>query len=77
MYYYHAVTHGWGDIGYNHLITEGGDIYRGRHSHTTTSTSPTANDDTPIGEDGAGRGVTAGHAFGYNSVTVGVAFLGR
>ncbi|MEJ7654693.1 MAG: peptidoglycan recognition family protein [Chloroflexia bacterium] len=30
IYYYHAVTRGWGDIGYNYLIDEQGDIYEGR-----------------------------------------------
>jgi hypothetical protein len=32
IYYYHAVTQGWGDIGYNFLIDESGRIYEGRHS---------------------------------------------
>lgn len=76
MYYYHAVTQRWGDIGYNFLIDETGTVYKGRHSHTTTKTSPTANDDTLTGEDAAGRGVTGAHAGGYNSGTVGVALLG-
>ncbi len=31
IYYYHAVTRGWGDIGYNYLIDEQGRIYEGRH----------------------------------------------
>lgn len=30
VYYYHAVTRGWGDIGYNYLIDEQGRIYEGR-----------------------------------------------
>lgn len=30
MYYYHAVTLGWGDIGYNFLIDWQGNIYEGR-----------------------------------------------
>lgn len=30
IYYYHAVTRGWGDIGYNYLIDEQGRIYEGR-----------------------------------------------
>ena len=34
IYYYHSVTQGWGDIGYNFLIDEAGHIYKGRHSHT-------------------------------------------
>jgi hypothetical protein len=30
VYYYHAVTRGWGDIGYNYLIDPLGNIYEGR-----------------------------------------------
>jgi hypothetical protein len=30
IYYYHAVTLGWGDIGYNYLIDPNGNIYEGR-----------------------------------------------
>jgi hypothetical protein len=31
IYYYHAITKGWGDIGYNFLIDWKGNIYEGRH----------------------------------------------
>ncbi len=31
VYQYHAVTRGWGDIGYNFLIDHRGNIYEGRH----------------------------------------------
>jgi uncharacterized protein YraI len=30
IYYYHAVTRGWGDIGYNYLVDAQGRIYEGR-----------------------------------------------
>lgn len=30
IYYYHAVTRGWGDIGYNYLVAPSGKIYEGR-----------------------------------------------
>ncbi len=30
IYYWHAVTRGWGDIGYNYIIDQQGNIYEGR-----------------------------------------------
>ena len=71
MYYYHAVTQGWGDIGYNFLIDAAGVVYKGR----STSSTPTDLDVT--GENASRQGVTAGHAYGYNSGSVGVALLGN
>ncbi len=71
IYYYHAVTQGWGDIGYNFIIDAAGTVYKGRVSHAAGSTT-----DTISGENVAGQGVTAGHAYGYNSGTVGIAMLG-
>jgi len=70
IYYYHAVTLGWGDIGYNFLIDEAGRIYEGRH----TSDYPSGS--SPTEENSQGYGVTAAHAQGYNSGTVGIALLG-
>ena len=71
MYHYHAVTQGWGDIGYNFLIDAAGVVYKGR----STSATPTDLDVT--GENGSKQGVTAGHAYGYNSGSVGIALLGN
>lgn len=71
IYYYHAVTEGWGDIGYNFLVDAAGTIYKGR----STSQFLLDNGDTS-GENSLAQGVTAGHAYGYNSGTVGVALLG-
>ncbi len=70
IYYYHAVTQGWGDIGYNFLIDESGRIYEGRYSRAY------ATGESPTGEDTTGNGVTAAHVQGYNSGTVGIALLG-
>ena len=70
IYYYHAITQGWGDIGYNFLIDEAGNVYEGRYSR------PYADGESPTGQDASGNGVTAAHAQGYNSGTVGIALLG-
>ena len=70
IYYYDAVTQGWGDMGYNFLIDESGRIYEGRHSRTYAA------GEYPTGEDTAGNGVTGAHAVGFNSGTVGIALLG-
>jgi hypothetical protein len=71
MYHYHAVTQGWGDIGYNFLIDAAGVVYKGRSTSTTTTDTDTT------GENAAAQGVTAGHAYGYNSGSVGIALLGN
>ena len=70
IYYYHAVTQGWGDIGYNFLIDEAGNVYEGRASRSYAA------GESPTGEDLNGNGVTAGHALNHNAGTVGVALLG-
>ncbi len=70
IYQYHAITQGWGDIGYNFLVDEAGRIYEGRYSR------PYAPGESPTGEDLNGNGVTAAHVQGYNSGTVGIALLG-
>lgn len=31
IYYWHAMTRGWGDIGYNYIIDQQGNIYEGRY----------------------------------------------
>ena len=70
IYYYHAVTQGWGDIGYNFLIDEAGRVYEGRYSREYAA------GESPTGEDLSNRGVTGGHALNFNAGTVGVALLG-
>ena len=70
IYHYHAVTQGWGDIGYNFLVDEAGRVYEGRHSRDYAPGAP------PSGDDAQGRGVTGAHTSGWNSGTVGIALLG-
>jgi N-acetylmuramoyl-L-alanine amidase. len=70
IYYYDAVTQGWGDMGYNFLIDEAGRIYEGRYTRIY------APGETPTEEDATGHGVTGAHAVGFNSGTVGIALLG-
>ena len=70
IYYYHAVTQTWGDIGYNFLVDESGRIYEGRYSR------PYPTGAYPTGEDATGKGVTGAHAYQFNSGTVGIALLG-
>ena len=69
IYYYHSVTQGWGDIGYNFLIDKFGTIYEGRYSGDDAGANPT-------GDNAAGEGVTGAHTSGWNSGTVGIALLG-
>ena len=70
IYHYHAVTQGWGDIGYNFLVDESGRVYEGRWSREYAAGV------SPSGDDASGRGVTGAHTGGWNSGTVGVALLG-
>ncbi len=56
IYYYHAVSRGWGDIGYNYIVDQNGKVYEGRYG---------------------GDGVVAGHAYGYNTGSIGIALLGN
>jgi hypothetical protein len=65
IYTYHARTLGWGDIGYNSLIGLNGKSYEGRHGR---------------GSDGMreifSHDAVAGHSFGHNYGTCGVALIG-
>ena len=73
-YYYHAVTQGWGDIGYNFLIDAAGvDLQGPRHLACRRE----ADVDTLSGENPSGQGRDRrAHVYGYNSGTVGIAMLG-
>lgn len=68
IYRYHAVDRGWGDIGYQFLVDEAGNVYEGRHTDDDPSTPP--------GRNAAGDGVVAAHVSGWNSGNLGTALLG-
>ena len=73
IYEYHAVTQGWGDIGYNALVDASGNIYEGRygaHGVDAIRTDLTDNDVLVLDVEGA-------HVSGYNSGTFGVAAMGE
>ncbi|PFG41099.1 putative cell wall-binding protein [Georgenia soli] len=61
IYYYHAVTRGWGDIGYNFLVDKWGRVYEGR---TGSLASP------------AGMMPQGAHAAPVNNGTVGISAMG-
>ncbi|MPM48605.1 hypothetical protein SDC9_95331 [bioreactor metagenome] len=61
IYYYHAITLGWGDIGYNFLVDKYGGLWEGREGSLDVS---------------ADSMVVGGHAYGYNTGTMGVSALG-
>jgi len=71
VYYYHAVTQGWGDIGYNALVDAAGNVYEGRYGtrDIASRTNPTADQIMTLD-------VEAGHTSGYNMGSFGVSALG-
>lgn len=69
IYYYHAVTQRWGDIGYAALIDKFGNVYEGRHGRGGDTGDSHA-------REYLSAGVVAGHDVGYNYGSAGVALLG-
>jgi hypothetical protein len=70
IYYYHAVTRRWADIGYNYLIDEAGRVYEGRYARDFW------NGAIPSADNVAGLGVAAGHTKYVNQGSMGIALLG-
>jgi len=66
IYYYHAVTLGWGDIGYNALIDRFGRIFEGRYGR-----------DGGRWREVLSPGVVASHAAYFNHGSAGVAVIGN
>ncbi len=66
IYTYHAVTLGWGDIGYNSIIDRFGNVYEGRYGR-----DPDAGGREILSPD-----VVAGHALSHNYGATGIALLG-
>lgn len=64
IYAYHAVSLGWGDIGYNHLVDKFGNVYEGRYGRDVDA------------REALSPGVVAGHARSFNYGSFGVAYLG-
>lgn len=60
--HFHAHERGWGDIGYSFVVLEDGRVAEGR-TGSAVAPAPTA--------------VVAGHAFGHNPGTLGIALAGR
>ena len=61
IYYYHAVTLDWGDIGYNFLVDKYGQVFEGRSG--TLSAAP-------------GTMVIGAHARGVNTGSMGISMMG-
>lgn len=68
IYRFHALDRGWGDIGYNFMIDEVGAIYEGRWSGAGAQQWPSEDEDS--------RAVVAGHVYGCNEGSCGIALLG-
>ena len=71
IYYYHAITQGWGDIGYNALVDASGNVYEGRYGthNAITRSNPTVDQIMTLD-------VEAGHTSGYNQGSFGVSAMG-
>ncbi len=61
IYRYHAVTRGWGDIGYNFLVDKYGQIFEGRAGSLTAGDTV-----MPVGA----------HASGFNTGALGISAMG-
>lgn len=63
IWQYHRYSNGWGDIGYNYAVDKWGNTFQGRYFDANEAKAQ-------------GGEVVAGHAYGNNYGTVGIAALG-
>ncbi|MFA6099203.1 MAG: N-acetylmuramoyl-L-alanine amidase [Patescibacteria group bacterium] len=73
VYYWHAVVLGWGDIGYNYLVDQNGNIYEGRMGGEGVIGAHVYRDANCAKQRFGG----ADHEANFNKGTVGVAILGN
>jgi len=66
VYTYHAVTLGWGDIGYSALVDRFGRSYEGRYGRELSA-----------GREVFSLDVVAGHAYAHNYGSTGVSLIGN
>lgn len=71
IYYYHTVTRGWCDIGYNFVIAPDGRLFEGRWARRYAPW------ELHTGETIRGRGVSGAHVADFNSGSVGVSLMGN
>ncbi|MCC6179310.1 MAG: N-acetylmuramoyl-L-alanine amidase [Chloroflexi bacterium] len=70
IYVYHTITQGFGDIGYHLLIDNRGQAFEGRLGRDPDP-------DAPWTREILSRDIVAGHTYGYNYGSVGIAMLGN
>ncbi|MFG1606664.1 N-acetylmuramoyl-L-alanine amidase [Actinoplanes sp. NPDC049265] len=73
IYYTHAVTNDWGDIGYQLLIDKYGRVFEGVYSDP----DPIPVFGPELGPDGRPQMVNGAHVGGFNAGNVGVCVLGN
>jgi hypothetical protein len=71
IYWFHTVRRGWCDVGYNFVISWGGQVFEGRWAR------PYKPWEVHDSEDGRGRAVAGAHVSGFNSGSVGVSVMGN
>ncbi|HEX2234864.1 MAG TPA: N-acetylmuramoyl-L-alanine amidase [Actinomycetota bacterium] len=71
IYYFHTVTRGWCDVGYNFVIGPGGRIFEGRWARRFDP------GETHDSEDPSGRVARGAHVAEFNSGSVGIGLMGN